>query len=79
MDLQGRIFDTTSYFQDMLKLMPQIRRVSRRHCALYKFTYLLTYLYSIHRVQRTVKCQRRSTGGRPVDPGTVLVRRRRRR
>ena len=23
---------------------PQIRRVSRRHCALYKFTYLLTYL-----------------------------------
>ena len=22
---------------------PQIRRVSRRHCALYKFTYLLTY------------------------------------
>jgi len=24
--------------------MPQIRRVSRRHCALYKFTYLFTYL-----------------------------------
>ena len=24
---------------------PQIRRVSRRHCALYKFTYLLTYLF----------------------------------
>jgi len=23
---------------------PQIRRVFRRHCALYKFTYLLTYL-----------------------------------
>jgi len=24
---------------------PQIRRVSRRHCALYKFTYLLTYTW----------------------------------
>ena len=25
-----------------VSLAPQIRRVSRRHCALYKFTYLLT-------------------------------------
>ena len=28
---------------DFLFSVPQIRRVSRRHCALYKFTYLLTY------------------------------------
>jgi len=27
---------------------PQIRRISRRHCALYKYTYLLTYLVITH-------------------------------
>jgi len=30
---------------------PQIRRVFRRHCALYKFTYLLTYIINIPSVR----------------------------
>ena len=33
---------------------PQIRQVSRRHCALYKFTYLLTYLITSNAVQISV-------------------------
>jgi len=39
-----RLFVKLLMFRQPLLPAPQMRRVSRRHCALYEFTYLFTYL-----------------------------------
>ena len=52
---------------------PQIRRVFRRHCALYKFTYLLTYLQIYRRVIRHMRNGQRLFNSRTVTPKAVYV------